>query len=292
MERVILNIEDKLNSMKPKDTPLLVLGWIILGMFLLIPATANADNTNSITITQINNSSADDLVLNIAQEGYNNKVNFSLDHDDNTIEIKQEGNNSEISWVSWWGSGLSWGGDLDGTNNTLKLYQNCTKGSACNKNDIGFHISGNNNKLWSAQGYEFSSRTDNSWTKDNTEGGGHTANFDIHGNDNVVAIQQRNCSNNNCDGHTARIYVYANDNSIFGKQKADTSKNFELTIYNDDNIVDYLQDGNAAHSATITLNGTQPTTLNLTQHAGSAQSYSLSQSCVTLGGCSISITQD
>ena len=29
-----MNIDEKLKNMKPKDTPLLVLGYIILGMFL------------------------------------------------------------------------------------------------------------------------------------------------------------------------------------------------------------------------------------------------------------------
>lgn len=36
-------IDKKLNEMKPKDTPLLVLGYILLGMLLLLPSTATAD---------------------------------------------------------------------------------------------------------------------------------------------------------------------------------------------------------------------------------------------------------
>lgn len=32
-----MNIDKKLNDMKPKDTPLLVLGYVILGICLLIP---------------------------------------------------------------------------------------------------------------------------------------------------------------------------------------------------------------------------------------------------------------
>ena len=59
----------------------------------------------------------------------------------------------------------------------------------------------------------------------------------------------------------------------------------------DDNVVDYLQDGNASHTATITLDGNYGTDLDLVQHAGSAQSYTLSQNCQTSGGCTISVTQ-
>jgi len=32
-----MSIDKRLNEMEPKDTPLLVLGYILLGMFLLIP---------------------------------------------------------------------------------------------------------------------------------------------------------------------------------------------------------------------------------------------------------------
>jgi|ETN01SMinimDraft_1059929.scaffolds.fasta_scaffold20036_6 hypothetical protein len=37
-----MNINEKLNNMKPKDTPLLLLGYILLFLMLLLPATANA----------------------------------------------------------------------------------------------------------------------------------------------------------------------------------------------------------------------------------------------------------
>jgi hypothetical protein len=52
-----------------------------------------------------------------------------------------------------------------------------------------------------------------------------------------------------------------------------------------------IQGGNASHSATITLNGSYGTDLDLTQQGGTAQSYSLTQDCQTSGGCSVSVTQ-
>ena len=51
------------------------------------------------------------------------------------------------------------------------------------------------------------------------------------------------------------------------------------------------QRDNGAHTATITLTGTQPTDLDLLQRGGTTQSYTLSQNCQTVGGCSISVTQ-
>jgi hypothetical protein len=261
---------------------------------LLSSSLIKADNTNSILIEQV--AGGNDLDLTIEQIGYNNKIFFSLgDADDTIINLKQEGNNNELGYANdspSWGSGVSWGGDLDFDDQNIKLWQNCTEGTSCNKNDIQFHISyGTNNKLWWAQGYEISSRTDTVWSKDNYEGGGHKVTIDIHGNRNEIVGQQRSCSNNNCSGHTAQIYIYGDDNSVFGKQKADSSKTFNLAILNDDNVVDYLQDGNASHTATIVLDGNYGTDLDLVQHAGSAQSYSLSHNCQTSGGCTISVTQ-
>ena len=261
---------------------------------LSLSSYVKADNTNSILIDQVTGS--DDLVLTIEQIGYDNKIFFSIgDIDDTEINLKQTGNNQEIGYANdapSWGSGAGWGGDIDSKRGDFKFWQNCTEGTSCEKNDIQFHIAyGDDNKAWWAQGYQISSRTDTNWAIDNKDGGGHKVTIDIHGDRNEIVGQQRNCANNVCDGHLAAIYIYGDDNSVFGKQKGDSAKTFNLVIYNDDNTVDYLQDGNASHTATITLNGAYGTDLDLTQHAGTAQSYSLSQNCQTSGGCTISVTQ-
>ena len=49
--------------------------------------------------------------------------------------------------------------------------------------------------------------------------------------------------------------------------------------------------GSATHSATISLSGSYGTDLDLLQQGGTAQTYSLTQSCVTVGGCSVGVTQ-
>ena len=56
-------------------------------------------------------------------------------------------------------------------------------------------------------------------------------------------------------------------------------------------MADIIQKKNGAHSATITLQGTQPTDLFLTQTGDTTQTYNLTQNCVTSGGCSVSVTQ-
>jgi hypothetical protein len=53
-----------------------------------------------------------------------------------------------------------------------------------------------------------------------------------------------------------------------------------------------IQTGSSSHSATVTISGSYSTDLDLLQTGGTAQSYSLSQNCQTVGGCSISVTQN
>ena len=64
-----------------------------------------------------------------------------------------------------------------------------------------------------------------------------------------------------------------------------------MTSRNDENNVKVTQTGYAAHPGTITLTGSSPTTLTLTQQGNTAQAYSLTQNCVTVGGCAVSVTQ-
>ena len=124
---------------------------------LLVFGAVKAFADNEINIQQV--AQGDNLTLDITQEGYNNDIFFSLGDGDNVdIEIYQVGNNNELGWTNdspSWGSGAAWGGDIDFDNQNIKLWQNCTQGTSCNKNDIQFHVSyGTNNKLWLAQGFE------------------------------------------------------------------------------------------------------------------------------------------
>ena len=52
-----------------------------------------------------------------------------------------------------------------------------------------------------------------------------------------------------------------------------------------------MQKGSGAHQAYITLTGSQETFLDLLQHGATTQSYSITQNCVTVGGCNVNVTQ-
>ena len=73
-----------------------------------------------------------------------------------------------------------------------------------------------------------------------------------------------------------------------------TGSHYSQTYYygnSDDSIVDIIQKGNANHNSRITLTGNEHTTLNLTQQGNSNQSYVITNSCYTSGGCTINVTQ-
>ena len=79
---------------------------------------------------------------------------------------------------------------------------------------------------------------------------------------------------------------------MYAGQLQNGSKTLNLSIYNDNNEVWIKQRKNGAHSATINLYGSYGTDLYLNQaHNSIAQTYTLTQTCATIGGCSISVTQ-
>ena len=82
-------------------------------------------------------------------------IQFSTNHANNTFDFLQIGSGNYIGWVSYWGSGKSWGGDVDGTNNTESVIQ--YDGAT-----YGRHIWGDYN------------------TVDVYQSGTHTHNLDIH----------------------------------------------------------------------------------------------------------------
>ena len=91
--------------------------------------------------------------------------------------------------------------------------------------------------------------------------------------------------------HNMTVGIYADDNEVYARQAQNGDKTLTLTIYNDGNDVSVNQRDNGAHTATITLTGTNPTDLFLLQKGNTTQNYSLSQNCLTSGGCTINVTQ-
>ena len=207
-------------------------------LLLAVPVFAGPTDDNHVHVEQV--ATGDDLSLNIEQIGYGNFIDFTVAHSGNTFNLSQNGSGNSISWVSYWGSGKSWGGDIDGVDNTESVEQ-------WNGATYGRHIWGDDN------------------TVDVYQNGTHTHNIDIH-----VDGVDHEISQSGSGSHYAHIYYY---------QGADDS---ESTM---------TQQGTGSHNAQVKLQGTEHTVFTLLQQGGTNQTYSLTQTCHTVGGCSVSISQ-
>ena len=205
-------------------------------LFLTMPVFAG---DNHVHVEQVG-TGADNVSLEIDQAGYGNLIDFTFAHQNNVFNFLQVGANNKISYVPYWGSGKSWGGDVDGTGNNEDIAQ-------YDGAEYGRHLWGNNNDV------------------DVYQNGTHIHYLDIHADDTKVETWQEGTGE-----HYSHAYFYGT---------ADGSE------------VDLMQKGNANHNAQIRLQGNQPTTLNLLQQGSTNQSYNLTQTCYTTGGCTVNVTQ-
>ena len=184
---------------------------------------------------------------------------------DNEIFIDQTGNNFAILGVQY-GDNSTITIDGTGDNNGIKLCQGCA---------FDYPESYTNHDYWS----------------DGWESGGHTMNLTISGSGNGISAQQTNQGSAGNNAHSYELNLSGDYNEVTSIQQHDGAKTINLTIYNDENDVFIRQKGSGAtHTATIELDGTYGTDLTLKQFNSTA-TYSLTQNCITVGGCSISVTQ-
>lgn len=217
-----------------KNTLLTIIGILSIPMVFAGPT-----DDNHIHVEQVGND-GDNVSLILNQFGYGNTIEFSYAHSSNTFNLTQNGGGNKISWVPYWGSGKTWGGDVDGSNNVENVLQ-------YDGAEYGRHIWGDNN------------------TVDIYQSGDHTHYIDIH-----VDGVEHDSWQEGTGTHYSHTYFYGNT---------------------DDSITNLLQKGSANHNAQIRIQGSEHTTLNLIQQGSTNQSYTLTQNCYTVGGCTVNVTQ-
>ena len=224
---------------------------------LLLSLNSKADNL--IELDQA--LGGDNLDLNIVQVGANNTIQCYVDSscwiggDDFTIHLEQYNTTNSDNVIEIW------------------------------------HLEGDGNSVRFGQGLHLSNSSDTTFSYDGSEGGGHYARLDIHGDNNSVSGFQQNAGSTT--GHIYRQLIFSDDNTVWIKQQNNGQKTIDLSTYSDENAVSIVQKGNnAQHQANVTLNGTYGTDLNLIQQGTTTQTYQLTQYCYTVGGCSVSVTQD
>ena len=210
---------------------------------------------------------------------------------DNEIFIDQSGNNFEIS-AEQIGANNNATVTADGTNQELVIVQ---YNDSTVDNDVTVNTTGDDNNIKLCQGCAFDNPQDYSnhdYTHDNWEYGGHSIDVTVTGNRNGISAQQTNQGNAGSNGHSYELNLTGDDNEVTTIQQHDGAKTIDLTIYNDNNDVFIRQKGSGAnHNATVELDGTYGTDLTLKQFGDVTKSYSLQQNCLTVGGCSVTITQ-
>lgn len=210
---------------------------------------------------------------------------------DNEIFIDQSGNNF-ATIVEQIGTNNNATVNADGTTQQLLIVQ---YNDTTVDNDVTVNTTGDDNDFKLCQGCAFDdpeSYTNLDYTYDNWEYGGHSIDLTVTGNRNGISAQQTNQGNAGDNGHSYELNLSGDDNEVTTIQQHDGGKTIDLTIYNDENDVFIRQKGSGAtHTATIELDGTYGTDLTLKQFNSTA-TYSLTQNCITVGGCSISVTQE
>ena len=233
---------------------------------------ANADNEIYVTQT------GDNLRLEWVQQGDNNLINTALSGYQLDTAIHQEGKRNQVLKKS---QGIV--GDYN-----LVVVEQWNNTNSTDVNKIWIDIDGDSNGIDVGQGCKFLSASATTCSRDTHEDAGHEMEINITGDYNGIRGGQKSGTAN--PNHELKIDINSDNNSIWFTQAGSGAKDLDLTINNDGNAVSIHQHY-GAHSATVTLDGTSPTSLSLIQAGGPSQTYNLMQNCLTIGGCSVSVNQ-
>ena len=197
-------------------------------VLLLLSPSGKADNLIEIEQGSYYGHTGDDIIVDITQKGSDNKIQCYQDTscwttgDDVSLHLEQV--------------------NTSGVDNVIELW----------------HLEGDTNEIRWGQGTALSSSTDTTFNNDGTEGGGHYARFDIHGDGNSIAGSQTN--QGSTTGHYYAQLIFSDNNAVWVKQMGNGRKTINLYTTSDGNQVSMEQSGNnAQHNANIrSLDRTQP----------------------------------
>jgi len=263
---------------------------------LVFVGVAHADNT--ISIEQV----GDNVTLELVQDGSRNTITgltttSKLDGDNMDVSIKQYGNDHVAK------------GNVDGYDNTLNSYQ----GNGQDNNTIHAEVIGDYNSLDVRQGKHMDGTTDDDETGDHEAywtvtgdsntlvsaqtdvnrggggGAGHYLNNTITGDSNILNHTQMGKA-----GHTGYVDISGSSNTVDLYQRGNGGqKTADIDLSGDGHSVDISQRGSNSASATVDLtNGGGGYDFTLSQDVTtSPASYSLTGTCVTISGCTVSVNQ-
>ena len=293
-------------------------------------ATSDCHGSNcSTTITQNGNNNAANLEFGnggdydqtgtITQDGDYNAAGMEANGDDNTFVIDQDGDNNAVGGITSApitgddntlsitqdGDYMTFEGHLTGSNNSLTSFQ----GGGADSSFIRVSTVGSNNTGDLRQGKRLDGNVDNN------DSGNHEQYITVVGDGNTVNTSQVNSNGASSDHHMAHI-ITGDSNTLSHEQFANNKKQGYIEITGDSNTVSLQQRNGANHFADINLTGDDHTVtgtqwgqggahnftvdltnaggaynVSTTQSSNTAQTYSLTGSCTTVGGCAVTVVQ-
>ena len=193
---------------------------------------------------------------------------------------------------------------LDGDVNSVTIKQ----GGGQGRNLIEISVQGNTNTVTAHQGRQGDEQPKAS------DSGGHYQSIDVVGNNNTVAVRQRN-NGGATSGHSAWVSINGSGNTALVNQFDNNDKRFFGIVTGSNSMFDITQQGTGNHYLDINLSGNGhsvtsnqkdagshratvhlvnaggPSTVNLVQQGATGQIYNISQNCATMTGCTVTITQ-
>ena len=223
---------------------------------------------------------------------YINQVGDHLD-----LDIVQYGDDNLVAGVGTTATSIV-DATISGDYNTVSVQQGSqTRSSDDNVALIG--MSGNHNTLTISQGVNSmdigghraitnitGSYNDVSLTQYNQGfGSGQFADVDVSGDDNTVALTQRETDK------MLFVDINGSDTSLTVNQK-DSGEHFLDITLGSDQTVSIVQEGSGDHAATINMTG-YSAGLTLGQSGSTDQTYSITQNCAVSSGCGVTtVTQN
>lgn len=232
-----------------------------------------------------------------------NQIYVDQAGDNNTFNITQSSGNNSIQGINQQNALLK------GNSNTVTIKQgNTSDTTGKNLIKLEMNTGSNSNTVKLYQGYNVNG------TVNTSDSDGHIISLGLTGSSNQVNVYQTNLGGTNA-GHFAELNITGSTNNITVNQKGNGGKTFFSTVNGSSNTVSALQDGTGQDFLDIKLTGNGHTvnasqdgtgnhlgyidltnsggssTVNLTQTGSTAQSYSITQTCVNPAGCSVTVTQ-
>ena len=231
-----------------------------------------------------------------------NRIDLNVEGSSANVTVEQVGTYNKIHGLG--GAGTN--AHIGGFGNSVDIRQGEPTSA---RNMIELYVQGNGNNLTLSQ-----ARNTTTGIIDGQESGGHIARISITGNSATYTFRQGNDGGQN-SGHflnytiaggggthtvkqsndgekLAFINISGNYNSETVLQSGTGNHFLDLTMSGNNNSANITQKDGGSHKATISLiNAGGASSLTLVQQGNTAQIYSIQQSCATLSGCSVSVTQ-